>query len=308
MSKQLITNKLPVGKYLVAVSGGVDSISLLHAMANLPDVELVVAHASHGVRAKTEADKDLECVKTLTERYGLKLIVEDLNLDSNASEDTARIARHAFLKQAATSNGCKQIVTAHHRDDVIETMIINLIRGTGRHGLTSLKNTDKYLRPLIGVEKSDIVDYAKAHELAWNDDITNKDKSQLRNYVRLVMLPAMEQKDDRIRQKLYNLYLNMLELNINIDLELTDLAGKISSDQYTYSRKKLIMLPIEVSYSLLHIIMSKDLQIEVDSQMITRVRNYIHTAKPGKQMHINKKWNLRQDVDVVIFEPAETNI
>ncbi|HEX5743899.1 MAG TPA: tRNA lysidine(34) synthetase TilS, partial [Candidatus Saccharimonadales bacterium] len=188
---------LPKGKYVLAVSGGVDSVSLLHALKDRPGVELAVAHYDHGIRP--DSTKDRRFVQKLADAHGLRFIYEEGGLGPGASEAEAREARYGFLERARQQYRARAIVTAHHRDDVLETAVINLMRGSGRKGLTALASRQDMERPLLDVSKEEIIAYAKEHGLEWSDDPTNLDTDYLRNYVRHKVLPRFSRAErDRL--------------------------------------------------------------------------------------------------------------
>src|SRR5437870_1107332 len=113
-------------------------MTLLDLLAKKPNVKLIVAHFDHGMRPDSE--KDRQFVQVVTEKYGLPFVFSEGRLGPKASEATARTARYKFLEKTKKAEGAKTIITAHHQDDVLETAIINLLRGTGRRGLTALKS------------------------------------------------------------------------------------------------------------------------------------------------------------------------
>ena len=166
-------------KYVVAVSGGVDSVVLLDILSKQPDLELIVAHFDHGVRFDSGIDAIF--VAGLAKKYGLKFELKREELGPDVSEDVARTRRYDFLRSVAKKHNA-QLVTAHHADDVIETIAINLLRGTGWRGLAVLDSD--VVRLLTGVKKSEIIDYANDHKLMWHDDSTNFENKYLRNRVR----------------------------------------------------------------------------------------------------------------------------
>lgn len=178
------------GSYVVAVSGGVDSMALLHLLRKNPGLDLVVAHFDHGIRDNSSEDRKF--VQTFAKANGLKFVYEEGNLGAGASEARARDARYKFLHKTVEDTGSAAIVTAHHQDDVLETAIINLLRGSGRKGLTSLGNRPGIERPLLSVPKRDLVAYAKDQGLRWREDSTNQDLDYLRNYVRHRLLPRFD--------------------------------------------------------------------------------------------------------------------
>ncbi len=134
------------GKYIVAVSGGIDSVSLLHALTSDKSLHLIVAHFDHGIR--DDSALDAKFVANLARELGLSFVTQRVKLGFEASEAVARKHRYKFLHRACIENNADAIVTAHHQDDVIETAIINTLRGTKRRGLISLKSTELIKRPL----------------------------------------------------------------------------------------------------------------------------------------------------------------
>lgn len=183
----MIAVDLPVGTYVVAVSGGVDSVALLHLLYQAskrigPGHKFIVAHFDHGIRS--DSDVDRQHVQWLAKQYGLPFVYERAALGAGASEATARKARYKFLHDVRRASGAKAIITAHHQDDVIETALLNLIRGTGGRGLHSLRSRELVRRPLLDIKKKDLVRYAQANGLIWREDSTNKDTAILRNYLR----------------------------------------------------------------------------------------------------------------------------
>lgn len=167
-------------KYVVAVSGGIDSVVLLHMLAKRKEHQLVVAHFDHGIRP--DSGEDARFVEGLAKLYGFPFVMKSEELGASASEELARKRRYAFLREQAKKFNA-QIVTAHHEDDAIESMAINLSRGTGWRGLSVLNSPD-IVRPLIGMSKARIRDYAFSHRLEWVEDSTNQELAYLRNRLR----------------------------------------------------------------------------------------------------------------------------
>lgn len=166
-------------KYIVAVSGGVDSVALLDMMARLPQHELIVAHFDHGIRPDSADDADF--VRRLAEAHGLPFELRREELGPDASEELARMRRYAFLRELADRHDAR-IVTAHHADDVVETVAINMHRGTGWRGLAVLDSD--IARPLLDMTKAQLAEYARQEKLEWREDSTNADTKYLRNRIR----------------------------------------------------------------------------------------------------------------------------
>jgi tRNA(Ile)-lysidine synthase len=181
-------------KYILAISGGVDSRVLLDLAAdaawrakNLPDSkwpsDFVIAHFDHGIRGAA-SHSDAEFVRNLAETYGLKFFLGQGNLPADCGEELAREKRYEFLRKAAAEFGGAKIVTAHHQDDLLETALINLTRGTGWRGLAPMTDSTEICRPLLNYNKAELTNYALSKNLAWREDATNQSPRYLRNRVR----------------------------------------------------------------------------------------------------------------------------
>lgn len=182
-------------KKVLAVSGGIDSVVMLHL---LKDEQPIVAHFDHGIRSNSH--EDAEFVGNLAKEYGLRFEVMRAELGEDCSEATARTARYDFLRKLAEKNDAT-ICVAHHADDVLESIAINLIRGTGWRGLAPM-GAPEIERPLIAWRKSDIYRYATEHGLSFRQDQTNTEGDYLRNRVREKLRDLPEEN----KQKLLELY------------------------------------------------------------------------------------------------------
>ncbi len=165
---------------IVAVSGGVDSVVLLD-MLMASDHTLIVAHVDHGIRGLDSA-ADARFVRALAKKYQLPFVSTELALGKNASEEQARAGRYDFLLEQAKKFDAT-IATAHHQDDLVETVAINITRGTGWRGLAVL-NRKGIVRPLLALTKTQLYRYAVKHQLEWVEDATNRHDTYLRNRLR----------------------------------------------------------------------------------------------------------------------------
>ncbi len=212
--------KVSPKKYLIAVSGGVDSVVLLDMLAKKHE-NILVAHFDHGIRE--DSKEDAIFVRQLAVKYGVKFFTKREELGANASEEKARRARYKFLRELSEKQNAT-IVTAHHLDDVVETIIINMVRGTGWRGLAVL-NAEDIDRPLINFEKQEIINYAKQNNLKWREDSTNSLNVYMRNIVRHKIDPSNEQKNE-----LQILHQEQIRLAKEIKSEVTSLLKSIKND------------------------------------------------------------------------------
>lgn len=271
--------------YVVAVSGGVDSVVLLDILRQrLPAGRLTVAHFDHGIRQDSAADRHF--VGELAKHHGLSFVYDEGRLGPQASEADARVARYAFLRQVASRAGARYIVTAHHEDDVLETAIINLLRGTGRKGLSALRSHDDLYRPLLATPKAHIRAYAARHQLAWREDSTNSDPSYLRNYVRHNIMPKF---DNASRDRLRGLIQATGRANIEIDSLLADqLHLQPAGDML--DREWFRELPADVANEIIAAWLRRLGITGFDRRTIGRLTDGIINLQPGKQVDINGRY------------------
>lgn len=214
-------------KIIVAVSGGVDSVVLLDMLVRSQDHQLIVAHFDHGIR--DDSADDARFVAGLAEQYGLPYEAEREELGSQASEELARSRRYRFLQRVAGDHGAV-IATAHHHDDVLGSIAINISRGTGWRGLAVLDRSD-VVRPLLPWSKARVYRYALEHRLEWVEDSTNQSRTYLRNRLRAGLL-ALDSKD---QQRLVDLRLNQIQLKRDIDRQSARLAEIFGSSRHPYT-------------------------------------------------------------------------
>src|SRR4029077_2636590 len=183
------------GPAVVAVSGGADSVALLdllHALAPACGLELVIAHADHGIAPDSRTVG--QSVRALAERYGLPFELGELHLGPDATETTARRARYAWLRDVQRRHGARYLVTAHHRGDQLETIILRFLRGSAPAGLAGIAARARggLVRPLLPFTKAELAAHAAARGLPVHDDAANRDPHHLRSWVRAALLPLIE--------------------------------------------------------------------------------------------------------------------
>ncbi|MEI9998652.1 MAG: tRNA lysidine(34) synthetase TilS [Verrucomicrobiota bacterium] len=176
---------------LVAVSGGVDSVALLHALV-ATGRRPVVLHFDHGWRQ--ESAFEAVAVRGLARAYGVKFVTGK-SRPARRREADARAARYAFFAQVARRLKIPDLVLAHHADDQVETFLLQLLRGAGAagRGMDSLTRREGLIlhRPWLALWKRDIVAYARRHELTWHEDASNADTGHRRNLIRRRLMPYL---------------------------------------------------------------------------------------------------------------------
>uniref|UniRef100_A0A7C4MT59 tRNA(Ile)-lysidine synthase n=1 Tax=Desulfatirhabdium butyrativorans TaxID=340467 RepID=A0A7C4MT59_9BACT len=187
---------------LVAVSGGTDSVALLHILLALPETRtcrIGVAHLNHRLRG-TASDADAAFVQSLCEKLDLPVFTSSIDCRNHgfgkgvSLEDAARRIRYAFLNRTAAANGYDRIALGHQADDNAEQVLLALFRGSGIHGAAGIPpiREGKIVRPLIRVQRSEILDFLRSNELSWVEDETNRAIVCRRNAVRIDILPLLK--------------------------------------------------------------------------------------------------------------------
>ena len=201
---------LPQGaRVLCAVSGGADSICLLHllhAMSEEGGFTLAAAHYHHGMRGAA-ADSDAAFVEAFCKERNIPCVIEQGDVYGEAErrglgvEETGRQLRYEFLRRTAAELGCDRIATAHNADDNLETLLLHLVRGAGLHGLAGIPpRRGDIVRPLLTTSRADIEAYLEEHKLSHVEDCTNSDDSYARNRIRHQVVPVLRQLNPRLTE------------------------------------------------------------------------------------------------------------
>ncbi len=291
------------GVYVVAVSGGVDSVVLLDLLCKKPGLHLIVAHIDHGIRP--DSWQDHKQVHSIAMSHNIPFELEEANLGKGVSEETARQVRYNFLRHVRKKYNARSILTAHHQDDLLETAIINLLRGTGWRGLSSLRSTADIQRPLLGVPKADLVAYARQHNLKWREDFTNLDTHYLRNYVRHTVLSRA---GESLKKILLQYIVRQNELTRLIDNEVaTWIKKNVPRSPTTASlpRYPLIMMSARPATEILQHILRDVSRKSIERPLAQNALLFIKVAKPHKIFQLDSRWQLRAGLRQVVLEPIQ---
>jgi tRNA(Ile)-lysidine synthase len=202
-SQRYIRDFPPSRRYLIGVSGGRDSIALLHLLVDLGYNKLVVCHLNHQLRGR-ESRRDARFVEKIARDLQLDSEIGSTDVSTLARqsklsiETAARFARFAFFVEAARRRRCSRIFLAHHADDLVETALLNLFRGASPGGIAAMRKISVHrvgktrltiLRPLLGVWRSEIDSYIEQQGLKFCEDKTNREVGSSRNRIRHRILP-----------------------------------------------------------------------------------------------------------------------
>ena len=184
-------------KILLTVSGGINSVAMAH-LFYVSNYNFAIAHCNFQLRGK-DADKDQQFVELLAKQYKVEFFTINFDTKQYAEEKgisiqmAARELRYAWFEEIRTKHHFDYIATAHHSDDVVETMLINLSRGTGIKGLTGIKaKNNKIIRPLLFSNRNEIKEYLDSTNLAFREDASNNEIYYSRNFIRKQIIPELE--------------------------------------------------------------------------------------------------------------------
>ena len=185
--------------YLLAVSGGVDSMALLYAMNTL-GLHIEVAHINYHLRDE-DSNKDQILVETYCQENDIPIHVYEVSekdeQPNHSIQNWAREVRYRFFHQIMEQRSLDKLMTAHHCNDNLETFIINLSKASGLKGLSGIpKNTDKIVRPFLSFTKNELYEYAKCYNIPFREDYSNQKDDYLRNRIRHHISPELEKTND----------------------------------------------------------------------------------------------------------------
>ena len=234
MQRKLLNNSL-----LVALSGGADSVSLLCLLLESPEVKrLVAAHCNFHLRGE-ESDRDENFVRRLCEEKGVELRVKHFDTVSEARktgesiEMAARRLRYEWFDELLEKERLDYVCTAHHRDDQIETMLLNLVRGTGLKGLRGMLPVQgRVLRPLLDMSREEIHAYLEKIGQPYVEDSTNADTNFQRNFVRHEVLPMLKKLNPQAEKHISEAMAH-----------LRDVEQRLENQEENWQEKHCVILP-----------------------------------------------------------------
>lgn len=271
-------------RYLIGVSGGRDSVALLHWLISVGYKKLIVCHLDHQLRGRS-SNADARFVEKLAGKYQVGLELGMANVRALAKkkktsiETAAREARYSFFAKAAKRHRCNSIFLAHHADDLVETFLLNLIRGAGVTGLAAMRDRSArhigdldltIVRPLLSVWRSDIDKYVRECHLRFREDATNKTLAPTRNRIRNRIIPYLEKLLGRnIRNNIWRTAMIVAEEEKWLDDEVPD------STRADLSVPRLRALPVALQRRvILKWLRARDVS-EVGFDVIERVRSLV---------------------------------
>jgi tRNA(Ile)-lysidine synthase len=304
--RDLLRTFSPHACYLIGVSGGRDSVALLHQLVDLGYKNLVVCHLNHRLRGRLGAT-DARFVQNLADKYDLEVKIGSANVRALAAskkmsiETAARFARYKFFSSVAGQKQCRTIFLAHHADDLVETFLLNLFRGAGTSGLSAMRAVSirkidnvklEIVRPFLCVWRSDIDKYVRKHRLAFREDPSNKNLTPQRNRIRRQIIPYIERTVGRnVRESIWRAATIVSEEENFFEELVPDRPLKRTA----LAVKPLQLMPIALQRRMLHRWLRKADVPDVSFELVERVRALIalacHTARTNlpRDRHVRRR-------------------
>ncbi len=294
----------PEARHLIGVSGGRDSVTLLHQLVNRGYKKLIVCHLNHQLRAASDADARF--VEKLARKYHADFEPGSANVRALAKknkmsiEAAAREARYSFFAQVAKRRRCHTIFLAHHADDLVETFLINLVRGAGLTGLAAMRDVSTrriddvdltIVRPLLSVWRDEIDGYVREHRLKFREDASNKNLLPLRNRIRRRVIPYLEKTLGRnIRQNIWRTAMIAAEEENWIDNQV-----RVSPHHEDHlSVKELRVLPLALQRrTILKWLRAQNIA-EIGFEVIERVRSLLDPAARVAKVNLPQDRHVRR--------------
>ncbi len=296
-----------------AVSGGADSMALLYALHSLQEelsIKVCALHLEHGIRGES-AFKDMELVKAFCREKGIPLYVKREDVASLAAgrnlEECARERRYAFFEECKEKYRLDKIAVAHHLNDLAETFLLNLVRGSGPRGLSALlyENGRGVVRPLLDAEKSEIRAYAEEKGIPFREDETNADTSLSRNYIRIEVMPRLQTLNPAAPQAIRR----AADILLEEDDALSEIAGEVF---FRLAEEKVgeIRFPIGGLLALHPAIAKRVVRLaiektcgtrDVEHQNILSVLALAESGKTGKEFSLPGKFFCRVSYNTLII-------
>ena len=223
---------------IVATSGGPDSMCLLHLVCELKsklNLKIIVAHVNHKLRK--ESEEEALFVKEVSEKYNLIYeYMEILEYNDDNLENDARTKRYEFFNKLVEKYHANYLMTAHHGDDLMETILMRLTRGSSLKGYSGFKKEFAYenytiVRPLITETKKDIQDYMDEHSYKYYIDESNFSENYTRNRYRMTVLPFLKKEDPLVHRKFLKFSEELTDVNNFIEKYVKELIDKISDEE-----------------------------------------------------------------------------
>ncbi len=291
--------------YILSVSGGVDSMTLFHYL-HVNGYKFIAVHFDHQKRESSKLDGELIeslcCEKQIPYHY-IKLFIKSGNF-----QDSARQERYRFLQEIADQYQTPYILTAHHADDQIETIMMKLIRGSNLLGYSGMQPETKmgnyiYLKPLLGYSKEDLYTYARLNNIQFIEDSSNRDDDYLRNRIRHHVTPLLKKENDVLKH--FN------HFSIQSHLASTFIRSetkKFLNNHLSFESSKFFLLDLAIQYDILSYLL-ESYGVARSFEKLEEIIKQLRSPKPNIVVRLSKGYELVKSYGLVKIEKCEeTNL
>jgi tRNA(Ile)-lysidine synthase len=310
---QKFGNFPPGRRYLVGVSGGRDSVALLHQLIESGYRKLTVCHLNHQLRGRS-SDADARFVKNLAAKYDVDVEIGSTNVRAFAAkqkmsiETAARAARYKFFAQVAKRTRSNTIFLAHHADDLVETFLLNLFRGAGTTGLSAMRAVSirkidnvklQIVRPFLELWCCDIDKYVRKYRLKFREDASNKNLAPLRNRIRRQIIPYIEKTIDRnVRESIWRAATIVAEEENFFEGLLPEKILKRTA----LALKPLRSIPLAVQRRMLQKWLRDSDVPDISFDLVERIRSLIDTTNHVAKTNLPQDRHVRRRAGQIFIE------
>ena len=266
--------------YLVAFSGGYDSMCLLDVLKKLTQNKIIAIHLNHKWRGNESDREEINC-REFCDKIGMEFYSENLPETIPHTETAARDARYEFFERCAKKFDSQVIFTAHNQNDNAETIIYRIATGTGVAGLQGIcERRGIFYRPLININRQEIENYCKKHSLNPNNDSSNNDTKYNRNLIRAKIMPEMFEVNKTALESITSLIQSAKEETEIVEEYLSTVTEKITNDN-KIKTDKFLKLSQALQNKIIYKLFLK-YNLEYDRKKITSIREFIEENKDSK--------------------------
>jgi len=303
----------PAQPYLIGVSGGRDSVTLLHQLNELGYRRLIVCHLDHQLRGRSSR-ADAKFVERLAAKFRCRFELGEMDVGALARttkqsvETAGRMARYEFFARVGRRRRCQTIFLGHHADDLVETFLMNLLRGTGPAGFGGIREITsrrvngtelKIVRPFLGVWREEIDRYVKTRRLDFRDDTTNESLGPVRNRVRRRLIPYIEKQLGRkVRTSIWRAAI----IAVDESEWLEELVEAKESEPGQLDAEKLREHPRALQRRIIHKWLKSQGVGDLDFELIERVRALLDPETTTAKTNLPRGQHVRRRAKKLFVE------
>ena len=262
----------------LAISGGVDSVVLLHLLLENNFNNIVLLHVNYGLRG-TESQEDEEFLRKIAHKHKLEILVLDAKnqfTKKTSIQEIARNIRYEWFNKLFKEKKIACVLTAHQQNDVAETLLFNLFRKTGLKGLAGISNREPFFRPLLPFSRNEIEQFALANNISWRNDSSNLKSDYSRNYIRNEVLPVIEKQNQEVVRNIAETAFQIKQENELFQSLIYKLSKKILTTPFPFVQTlnmKEVLSFAHPALFLFHLIEEKGFNREQADEIINAHNN-----------------------------------